>query len=483
MTRKYFIVPFANAGDVTSVPDATQSDGSVSYQSGYPAQYSLNPDTDANAKRIGRSNFNGILKDITQAIKQLQEDGVPEFISATDNGGSAFSYSKGAIVGLDGVLYQSLSDANTTTPPSSSWVELPSSQFGYMGTASGTNTIVVNYTPAVTVLVGGAKYKFTAAGANTGAATININGIGAKSVYGLANLALQGGEISGLTEVEYDAANDRFILLSSAGGSLQIKSGSQSQHAAALNQVVSVIGSARNLKCSVTSISATATFTADELILETALGGLKYQLSSFSKSINLATTGAGGMDTGAAPASGDVAIYAIYNPSSATSALLAATTTSATPTEVYSGANMPSGYTASCLLTVLKTNSSGQILPCLVMGRDVYTSARLALSTSTYNSSWQSLAVSGAIPYATKKVGGYAYCNGATAAATNYIGIAGSNDTGIAAIGAAVINASNSGVEGGFNDIPIITAATIYYYVTSTSTPLTAAIYISKYSI
>ncbi|HDZ9662188.1 TPA: tail fiber protein, partial [Yersinia enterocolitica] len=77
-----------------------------------------------------------------------------------------------------------------------------------------------------------------------------------------------------------------------------------------LPQLTGIVGTSRNAKMSVTAASSTATFIADELIVQTALGGLQYKLSNFSKTINLVTTGAGGMDTGAVPANGFVALYA-----------------------------------------------------------------------------------------------------------------------------------------------------------------------------
>ncbi|HFT8927526.1 TPA: carbohydrate kinase, partial [Escherichia coli] len=84
-----------------------------------------------------------------------------------------------------------------------------------------------------------------------------------------------------------------------------------------------IIGQSRNAAMRITAASSTATWTADELVVETAIGGTQYRLNNLSLSINLATTGAGGMDTGAAPASGFVAIYAIYNPTTKTTAALA----------------------------------------------------------------------------------------------------------------------------------------------------------------
>lgn len=125
-----------------------------------------------------------------------------------------------------------------------------------------------------------------------------------------------------------------------------------------LPQLTGVVGTSRNAKMSIPSASATATFTADELIVQTSLGGLQYKLSSFNKTINLATTGAGGMDTGTVPATGYVALYAIYNPTSGASALLAVNATSVIAPEVYGGANMPSGYTASALVSAWRVASS-----------------------------------------------------------------------------------------------------------------------------
>ncbi|HGP3618711.1 TPA: hypothetical protein ACLH5A_000385 [Yersinia enterocolitica] len=128
--------------------------------------------------------------------------------------------------------------------------------------------------------------------------------------------------------------------------------------AAQFTQLTGVIGTSRNAKMSVTAASSTATFTADELIVQTALGGFQYKLSSFSKTINLATTGVGGMDTGTVPANGFVALYAIYNPTTQISALLAVNASSVVAPEVYGGSNMPAGYTASALVAVLPVATS-----------------------------------------------------------------------------------------------------------------------------
>jgi len=87
---------------------------------------------------------------------------------------------------------------------------------------------------------------------------------------------------------------------------------------------------------SVVSASASAVITADELIVEAGVGGMGYRLSSFNKTINLTAVGSGGMDTGAVPANGFVAIYAIYNPITGVSALLATDATSLAMSSVIS---------------------------------------------------------------------------------------------------------------------------------------------------
>ena len=117
-------VPFASSGDKTAVPD-TDTGGSVNMTQGYGQTYSLDPATDPSAKRIEREKMNWLFNIITSAINEIQVSGVTPFITSTDNGGSPFSYGKGAIVSLGGAVYQSLTAANATTPPGASWSLIP----------------------------------------------------------------------------------------------------------------------------------------------------------------------------------------------------------------------------------------------------------------------------------------------------------------------------------------------------------------------
>ncbi|PTT88214.1 phage tail protein, partial [Pseudomonas sp. HMWF031] len=156
----------------------------------------------------------------------------------------------------------------------------------------------------------------------------------------------------------------------------------------------------------IANASASAVFTADAVVVSIGLSGRPYRLPSVNKTINLATTGAGGMDTGAAPVNGYVAIYLIYNPANGNSALLAANATSTVAAEVYGGANMPTGYTASALVAVLPINSSSQFKVALLLGRKVSFGEVSALTFTTNSTTPQALSISNIVPPNAKAVAG-----------------------------------------------------------------------------
>lgn len=171
------------------------------------------------------------------------------------------------------------------------------------------------------------------------------------------------------------------------------------------NVLSGVVGTARNLTISVTATSATATVKADEVILGDSLGGSQYRIGNFNKTINLGTTGAGGMDTGTAPANGFVAIYAIYNPASGASALLGVNATSSRASEVYGGANMPAGYTASALISVWPVHSvAGQFAVGQQADRAIYIFPRSALSSTSPAVSLTPLSIAAVVPVNARSV-------------------------------------------------------------------------------
>ncbi|MGN6589306.1 MAG: hypothetical protein ACTHKE_03340 [Sphingomicrobium sp.] len=347
--------------------------------------------------------------------------------------------------------------------------------------------------------VSGVVQQIAVAHTNNGASTYAPDGLAPTPIYGLGLQPLQQGEMfAGGTAIlmkqtiaGVNGGNPICVLLECAGGAQQVPNATASQHAVALGQVTSttsplqlttqpatsanqavplsqlqtstagIVGSTRGAVMSVTAAGASQSWSAKELVVETALGGLRYCIPNPSGTINLATTGAGGIDTGSAPTSGWVALYGILNPqaalftgsisgttltvsavasgalavgqyvqgaaagttitglgtgtggtgtytvstsqtvssaamSSAIFNLMAANATSAVASEVYSGANMPSGYTASALVSVLPTNSSGQIPVLQQRDREIY------YFTSVYGGSgagvFTSLSISSAVP-------------------------------------------------------------------------------------
>ena len=240
---------------------------------------------------------------------------------------------------------------------------------------------------------------------------------------------------------------------------------SQSQILTAMKSMFSpAVGTVRNLVMSITAASATATLTADEITVETALGGTPFKLASFNKTINLATTGAGGMDTGTAPTSGFVALYAIYNPTTQTSALLATNAATLQP-NVYGGANLPAGYTASALVSVWPTNASKQFIVGYQNDRSIKMLAVTMLGTSTAAGSLTSLSIAGAVPLNAKTVSGTVGITFTTTAGTQLsCAIASSSSAlGQQVVGVGGAASTVNTINGVFADLNLVTAQTVFY--------------------
>ncbi|MCK8669203.1 hypothetical protein M1M11_30445 [Pseudomonas azerbaijanoccidens] len=327
----------------------------------------------------------------------------------------------------------------------------------------------------------GQRIKIT--NANTGASTYSPDGLAAKPIYGLGLQPLQGGELPpGIAVLMYlvqagvNGGNGAWIIMESLGGAGQVAPATKSQHAIQLSQMAAVVGGSRNARMVVAAASATATFTADEVAVKSALGGSAWLLSSINKVINLGATGAGGMDAGAAPANGFVAIYAIYNPTTATSALLAVNATAARQPEVYGGANMPAGYAASALVGVWRTNASGQFIIGSMEGRDVSFVPVQALSTSVGAGTPTILVLSTSVPKNAVKVGGSFNITSAAGSSNACTVQADVNGTG------QRFTSQGPGTAiSGEIDLSLITDQTLYYTCTVTAAPMGAILTITSF--
>lgn len=243
-----------------------------------------------------------------------------------------------------------------------------------------------------------------------------------------------------------------------------------------------VVGAARNVKMSISAPSASATLTADQIVLGVALSGQLFRLSGFNKTINLATVGAGGMDTGAAPTSGSVAIYAIYNPTTGVSALLARNSTSGPAPEIYGGANMPAGFTASALVSSWRTNPAGLLVIGEQTDRTVNITTVSPLSTAVQQVSYTSLSISGSVPSNAKTISGVLAVGSSTTNSTSTLTLA-SAASSSGEVQTGISNApANLNSYTSFSGLVLSVAQTVYYKLFSNGTISIGNIYISGYT-
>lgn len=202
----YFDVVFGSSGTLTSVPDAVQSDGSVSYTSGWGVDYTL-PASNPSYKSVPQGSMNQLFYDITSAIQNWQQNTVAPFITTAMNGGTPYSYPAYAMVLYSGVVYISNTGSNTDTPPTSKWTALPLSFVenlftGGTTTGSANAQVLASLSPASGFSLSnpGDTITCTAGYTNTGPATLAITSpsVSATAIQknGASGLtALTGGEI------------------------------------------------------------------------------------------------------------------------------------------------------------------------------------------------------------------------------------------------------------------------------------------------
>jgi hypothetical protein len=152
MEQRYFYSPFAAEGDQTQVTMTVETSGIVSYPQGWTPPYNLNLLTDPAALAMDRLRFNSVMYDITFALQDLQQYGTPEFIDATDNLGTAYSYGIGAMVRYSSsgeapfILYASTVSENTDTPSltDGNWQPVKLARSGsFAATAGGNGSFTV----------------------------------------------------------------------------------------------------------------------------------------------------------------------------------------------------------------------------------------------------------------------------------------------------------------------------------------------------
>lgn len=304
-----------------------------------------------------------------------------------------------------------------------------------LGSIVGTNTITATSTPTLTSYASGTIYSFIAANTNTGAVTLSIDGLAAKSVTKNGSVALTAGDIQAgkMMLVEYDntafqlinnivyggsitngnivsltapisAANGGTGVASPTANSVLLANGAAAFQTVAPgsagNVLVSdgttwtaqsygapIVGAFSGLKVSTTSTTAIAV-TANYVVLGATSGS--YTSPSVSVSISTAASGVNGLDTGTIANGTWYSVWVIYN-GTTVSGLLSLSAT--TPT-------LPTGYTYKARVGWVRYGT-GALLSSIQYGRRaqyVATSSGLQAMSSGAASLWTGIAVAAYIP-------------------------------------------------------------------------------------
>lgn len=96
--------------------------------------------------------------------------------------------------------------------------------YDYAADSVGSDAYAITLTPAPTAYVTGQRFTFKAGTANTGAATLNVNSLGAKTIKKNYNVDLLTGDIlaNQIVEVVYDGTNFQLVSASSQGNSYSV---------------------------------------------------------------------------------------------------------------------------------------------------------------------------------------------------------------------------------------------------------------------
>lgn len=194
------------------------------------------------------------------------------------------------------------------------------------------------------------------------------------------------------------------------------------------NLKAAVVGAARNL-VGAYATAATATYTADELVMKNSAGAA-YVASNVSFTVNITASGVNGLDAGLEAPDTWYYIHAIYNGTS-TNGLISTSATAPT---------LPSGYTYSALIGVIRNDSSGDFFPFLQNDRNISVQPHSVFAGVAGVSSFTPVSISSQVPPIAKSCDGW--FGHASINVTSGVRVA--SDT--AGLGAQALAAQSSGV-------------------------------------
>lgn len=119
---KRIVIPFATSGDKSDTPNATDPTGAVSWSQGWGPDYQRD-NSDPLYKPVGRKEMNGLLYDISDALSELQAQGLPTWVQPA---GLVPPYAINALVRYVNIVWRSTVANNSTTPGAvgASWVDI-----------------------------------------------------------------------------------------------------------------------------------------------------------------------------------------------------------------------------------------------------------------------------------------------------------------------------------------------------------------------
>ena len=205
---------------------------------------------------------NGTVEDATQVMTLFS------WIQNQVNGNACGATSGSGVLKGDGAgnTAQAVAGVDFTTG-----AQVQNSSLTFLSSVAGTNTIVGTLTPAITAYQAGQMFSFISAGANTGAVTLNVNGVGAKAVTKLGSTALAAGDITAnaIIIVQYDGTEFQLVAPAALSGlgtmafqsssSVSITGGSIS----GVSFTGNITGNASGSSGSCTGNAATATLSTD----------------------------------------------------------------------------------------------------------------------------------------------------------------------------------------------------------------------------
>ncbi len=222
-----------------------------------------------------------------------------------------------------------------------------------------------------------------------------------------------------------------------------------------------VYGLARNLVAQCASAGGTSfTVKFDEFIGKTAAGGTALLAVSGNLTVNLATTGADGLDTGALAANKLYRTYLLYKIADGTFHTLSTLDTNTTPSPV------PAGFTLLSVIAYCLTDGSGKILPFTQYDRKFWYQTPVNVASGVNQpQTLTSQSISIAAPMAAKSVDGLV---GITSSGVASWQLLAGDNTGTGAQQFELPNGALATIYGfgssiNFFGIPILTPQTIFW--------------------